>query len=98
VHKVKIVGVKTLESGKFNGDTGEMENPCKGIIKWDKSIEITEAGKYNNKDCIILTTAEYEAIASGRNTIVPTEFIGALKTIGTAVLDLVQEAEGEVKK
>lgn len=93
MHRVRIVGVKTLESGKFNGDTGEMENPCKGTIKWEKAIPLTEAGRYNNTEAVILTQEEYDALTSGKKLILDMRFLDFFKTIRTVADDAITEAE-----
>jgi len=104
MNKVKIVGIKTLESGKFNGDTGEMENPAKGTIKFEKGITLREAAIYNNEDAVILTVPEYEALTSGKNLMIPASFVIGLTTLdeslGTVraiVKDLIDSAKEKAK-
>lgn len=92
MHKIKIVGVRTLETSKFDGETGEMENPCKATLKWDRSVKLTEAGLYNNMDTIIMSQAEYEALTSGKEGyIMPDTVRQALITAINVMKDLLEE-------
>lgn len=95
MHKVRIVGVKTLETGKFSGESGEMENPCKATVKWDKKIQITEAGIYNNTEAWLLTDAEHQALTEGKNYLMPEHVRQGLRTIATAILDLLSDNESQ---
>ena len=96
MHKVKIVGVRTLETGKFSGESAEMENPCKATVKWNNNVKITEAGIYNNTDVYILTESEYQALTEGKDYLIPEHVRQGLKTVATAMLDLLSDEE--VKK
>lgn len=96
MHKVKIVGVKTLETGKFNAETAEMENPCKGTIKWDKGIQLTEAGLYNNTEAWLLTEAEKQALTEGKDYLMPESIRQGLKTVASTILDLLSDKEDKI--
>ena len=96
MHRVKIVGVRTLETSKFDGESGEMENPCKGTIKWDKKIPLTEAGMYNNTDAWIMSDSEKQALTEGKSYLMPEHVKQGLKMVATTILDLLSDEE--VKK
>lgn len=95
MHKVRISGVRTLEAAKFNGDTGEMENPSKGTIKWGQTVPLTEAALYNNTESWLLTDAEFQALTGGKNYSVPVSFIHGLKNIMSIGVDMLNEAENQ---
>jgi len=77
MHYVTIVGVGTNEVSKFDADKAEWMNPAKGKIKWDETVDVTEAGVYNNcgtgkkPKAVIMSVAEYEALTSGKNWLMP---------------------------
>jgi len=95
MHKVKIVGVRSLETGKFDGETGEMSNPAKGIVKWAGDVQLTEAAVYDKRDAVIMSIAEYEALTSGKDYLRPFELVESLKTVTTLLLDLLKDCEKE---
>ena len=91
MHKVKVVGVKTLETGKFDADTATWENPCKATIKWNKSTPLTEAAGYNNQDVIIMTADEYNALTEGKDYVMPEairqSLLTAIKAMEAVLID-----------
>lgn len=93
MHKVKVVGVKRLESGKFNGDTGEMENPVKGVIKWGRDVHLTEAGLYDSCEAILMTVAEYENLTSGKDWSMSESTRQGIRALATTLLDFLEEKE-----
>jgi len=95
MHKIRVVGIKTLETGKFNAESAEMENPCKGTIKFGKEIQLTEAGIYNNSEAWLLTDAEKKALTEGKDWIMPEEVKQGLGTLARMILDILNE--GKVK-
>ncbi|MBT9138985.1 MAG: hypothetical protein DDT31_01565 [Syntrophomonadaceae bacterium] len=77
MHFVTIVGIGTNEVPKFDADKAEWMNPAKGKIKFDENVDVTEAGIYNNcgtgkkPKAVVMTMAEYEAVTSGKNWLMP---------------------------
>ncbi len=106
MHRVTIVGVGTNEVAKFDADKSEWLNPAKGKIKWDTNVDVTEAGIYNNcgtgnkPKAVIMTEAEYDALTSGKNLMIPASFAlklitldEALETVKTILEDLKDNAK-----
>ncbi len=92
MHKIKARSIKRNEGGKFNGDTGLMENPCKGVMKFDESESLTGVAHYDGMDdCWIMTNAEKEALISGKSWLLPDSTRQALKILHTQILDLLEE-------
>ncbi len=86
MHKVKSRKINRNESGKFNGDTGLMENPIKGIIKFDDTLPLTQVAHYDGMDdCWIMTNEEKEALTSGKNLMIPASFALKLITLDEAL-------------
>ena len=99
MHKVKTRNVKRNEGGKFNGDTGLMENPCKGVIKFEESLPLTDVAHYDGlDDCWILTNAEKEALTSGKNWLMPESSRQKILLAIDALKDSLTEDETEEKK
>ena len=96
--KVKVVGVKTLETGKFNADKAEWTNPPKATVKWSEDTPLIEAAVFNNQEAILMSIKEYEALTSGKNYLIPVEFLEGLKMIASMILDLIKTCEKEEKK
>lgn len=95
--KVKVVGVKTLETGKFDADKAEWTNPPKATVKWSEDTPLIEAAVFNNQEAILMSIKEYEALTSGKNYLIPVEFLEGLKTVTTMLLDLLKDCEKESK-
>jgi hypothetical protein len=91
MHKVYLKGVRSLED-KFDKDLGWVEENV-ATIRFDK-IPFEEAAKYNKKLVVIMTEAEYEALTSGKNYVVPQQVVEGLKTMAAMTLDLLKECEG----
>ena len=86
MHRVKCRNVKRNEGGKFNGDTGLMENPCKGVIKFAETEPLTKVAHYDGMDdCWVMTNEEKEALTSGKNMLVSFEFMQRLLTLGESL-------------
>lgn len=106
MHKVKARKINRNESGKFNGDTGLMENPIKGIIKFDDTLPLTQVAHYDGlDDAWIMTNEEKEALTSGKNLMIPASFVmklltldEALETVRAILEDLKGNARGEQVK
>jgi len=96
MHKVRVVGIKTLETGKFNAELAEMENPCKGTIKFSKEIPLTIAGAYNNSEAWLFTDEEKRALTEGKDWIMPETVKQQLKILMAAFMDLLNADEGKV--
>lgn len=93
MHKIRVSAVKTLETGKFNAETAEYENPAKATIKWDKSVKLAEAAQYNNQDAVILTEMEYKALSEGQGSGMSEIMRERLKTALASVLSVLDEKE-----
>ena len=91
MHRIKVVAVKTLESGKFDADKADFTNPPKATIKWNESIPLTEAAIYNNSEAVLMTLAEYETITSGKDWMLPESVRAGIKSVATMLLDLLEE-------
>lgn len=99
MHKIKARKINRNESGKFNGDTGLMENPIKGIMKFDDTLPLTEVAHYDGlDDCWILTNAEKEALTSGKNWLMPESSRQKILLAIDALKDSLTEDETEEKK
>jgi len=101
MHYVTIVGVGTNEVPKFDADKAEWMNPAKGKIKWDETVDITEAGVYNNcgtgkkPKAVIMSQAEYEALTSGKNLSVPETVLDRLEGFGMQLADYIKSLRTE---
>lgn len=99
MHKVTIVGVGTLQTGKFDADKAEFVNPVKAAIKWDLNVDLAEVAIYNNcgvgtkAKAVLLTEEEYEALISGKSWIMPEQIFQSVKTAITVLKDLIDNAE-----
>lgn len=99
MHKVKARKINRNESGKFNGDTGLMENPIKGIIKFDDTLPLTQVAHYDGMDnCWIMTNEEKETLTSGKNWLMPEASRQKILLAIDALKDsLTEESAEEVK-
>ena len=93
MHKVKIVGVKTLETPKFDADTAQWENPVKGTVRWGKEVSLASAAIYNGQDVVIMTVDEYNRLVEGKDFAMPEEMRQAMKTAITVMMDILDGKE-----
>lgn len=96
--KVKVTGVRTLETGKFDANKAEYTNPPKATIKWSETTPLTEAAIFNNTEAWLLTDAEKVALTEGKDYLMPEHVMQGLKTIATTILDLLSDSESEEVK
>ena len=103
MHKVTIVGLGTLQTGKFDADKAEYVNPVKAAIKWDIGLDLEEVAKYNNcgvgqkLKAVIMMADEYEALTSGKNWLMPESSRQKILLAIDALKDSLTEDETEVK-
>lgn len=93
MHKVKVVSVKTLETGKFDADKAEYTNPPKATIKWHENTPLVEVAIYNNQEAILLTVDEYKALTEGKEWLMPEHVRQGIRTLATMLLDLLDDTE-----
>jgi len=94
--KIKVIGVRTLETSKFDGESGLMSNPPKATIKWSETTPLTEAAIFNNTEAWLITDAEKVALTEGKDYLMPEHVKQGLRTVATTILDLLSDEE--VKK
>ena len=94
--KVEIWGMKTLKQtyeSAQNYETGEKEKVAQPIrvkaeIEWEAGTPIEDVGHYNNKECVLLTKDEYNALGSATQTdINPLVLKEKLKQVLTIAID-----------
>lgn len=94
MHKIKVRNLKRNEVGKFDPDVSDWRNPYKAVIKFEDLIKLPELAHYDGSDdCVIMTNAEYGALTSGKNYLVPSEIVEGLKTVSHMTLDLLRSCE-----
>ena len=93
MQKIRITGVRTLETGKFDADKAEYCNPPKATIKWSETTPLTEAAIYNNTEAYLLTESEYQALTEGKDYLMPEHVKQGLKMVATTILDLLSDEE-----
>lgn len=81
-----VVGLKK----SFDAEIGDTVAQVKATVRF--KCPVTEAGIYHEKDVVMMTPEEYEALTSGRNFLIPESFIQGLDTLRTIIQDLVDEA------
>ncbi len=91
--KVRVIGVRTLETSKFDGESGLMSNPPKATIKWSETTPLTEATIFNNTEAWLLTDTEKQALTEGKNYLMPEHVRQGLRTVATTILDLLSDEE-----
>jgi hypothetical protein len=93
LHKVKIIGVRTLETSKFDGESGLMTNPPKATIKWPENTPLTEAAIFNNTEAWLLTDAEKQALTEGKDWLMPESLKQRFKTVIASMMDLLSDSD-----
>jgi len=93
MQKIRITGVRTLETGKFDADKAEYTNPPKATIKWSEKTLLTEAAIFNNTEAWLMTDAEKQALTEGKDYLMPEHVKQGLKTVATTILDLLSDEE-----
>ena len=91
--KIKVIGVRTLETSKFDADKAEYCNPPKATIKWSETTPLTEAAIFNNTDAWLMTDAEKVALTEGKDYLMPEHVKQGLRTVATTILDLLSDEE-----
>jgi hypothetical protein len=72
MHKIKVRNLKRNEVGKFDPDVSDWRNPYKAVIKFEDLLRLPELAHYDGlDDAVIMTLAEYEALTSGKNWLMP---------------------------
>ena len=90
MHKGFCQSVVGLKKG-FDAEIGDMVSQVKATVRF--SCPVTSAGIYHERDIIILTPEEYEALTTGKNYLVPQSVIEGLKTVSHMTLDLLKSCE-----
>jgi len=100
MHRGFCQSVKGLKKA-FDAEVGDTVSTVKTEIVYrgkqgQKTNELMrEIGGYHEEDVITMTVAEYEALTSGKNYLIPVEFLEGLKTVTTMLLDLLRNCEKE---